>query len=192
MIAGSNIELRSALSSIENQSGGDLTLVVDNNFPSPFLFGGGFFSSVANSNVFTNDGVNDGLLRIFTSQQNLNNISGFLNNVNFSNGTLFANTATEQWQTYYPSSFGGVPYTVFYKNSEQLLTAQALTIVDQLLYGLHPLNEYPGWLMEFTIGYASATGSYSSLHETGDEPYYLRRRHLKFINHPKSYTAWME
>ncbi len=192
LIAGSNIELRSALSSIENQSGGDLTLVVDNNFPNPFLFGGGFFSSVANSNVFTNDGVNDGLLRIFTSQQNLNTISGFLNNVNFSNGTLFVNSATEQWQTWYPSAFGGVPYTVFYKNSEQLLTSQALTIVDQLLYGLHPLNEYPGWMMEFTIGYASNEGSYSSLQESGGEPYYLRRRHLKFINHPKSYTVLME
>ncbi len=192
LIAGSNIELRSALSSIENQSGGDLTLVVDNNFPNPFLFGSGFFSSAAGSAVFTNDGMTDGLLRIFSSQQNLNQINGNLNGIAFARGTLFTNTATEQWQTWYPSAFGGVPYTVFYKNSEQLLAQQALTIVDQLLFGLHPLNEYPGWMMEFSMSYASASGAYSSLQESASEPYYLRRRHLKFINHPKSYTVLME
>jgi filamentous hemagglutinin family protein len=177
LIAGRNIELQSPLSTIQNLSAGDLTLVVDNQFPSPPLLGNGRFLSVAGSTVFSNDGMADGPLRIFSSGQSLNSIQGTLNSLAFIPGTLFIDTAQEQWATYYPSAFGGIPFTIFYKEAESILANQALIIADQLLVGLHPFNEFPGWKAAFDF--------------SGD-PYYLRRRYLNLINHPKTYTLLTE
>lgn len=171
--AGVNIELLSSFSSIENLSAGDINLVVDADFPEPF-FGQGLFRSVLGSSVTTNGGA----LRIFTSQQHLNEISGTLNGLNFSGGSLFVDTATEMWGVYYPSLLGGFSYTVFYKNILQLLTQQAATIASELATSLHPFNEFPGWVERFTI---SVEGFDPQVHR-------IRRRHLTHLNHPKTWT----
>jgi len=70
-----------------------------------------------------------GLVRIFTASRPLNFIYNFkgnpptstfinaaINNTVYIAGTLYVDTATERWSTYYPSSIGGTPYTIFYKD----------------------------------------------------------------------------
>lgn len=173
--AGANIELRSAFSSIENLSAGDMNLVVDANFPEPFM-GLGRIITASGSSIFTTGGA----LRIFTSQQSYNQISGTLNGLNFAPGTIFVDTATEIWGVYYPSLLGGFSYTVFYKNILQLLTQQAATIASELASSLHPFNEFPGWVMRFTM----KSDEYES-------PYFLRRRVMSHLNHPKSWSHLM-
>ncbi|MDN3506702.1 MAG: filamentous hemagglutinin N-terminal domain-containing protein [Simkaniaceae bacterium] len=100
---------------VENLGPGTLTLVVDNLFPMPPERGPGSFIL---SSLGTVGRLGAGPLRIFTSERSLNSIEGVgnLNGETFAPGTLFVGSATEQWGTYFPSSFGGVPFTVFYKN----------------------------------------------------------------------------
>ncbi|MBS0621327.1 MAG: filamentous hemagglutinin N-terminal domain-containing protein [Verrucomicrobia bacterium] len=95
-------------------STGPITLIVDNAFPSPPGIGSGAFNLSANSSISTTS-----TLRIFTAEQGQNTILGTLNGSTFTPGPLFVDSATEQWNTYYPSSFGGTPYTLFYKNGPE-------------------------------------------------------------------------
>jgi filamentous hemagglutinin family protein len=174
--AGVNIELLSSFSSIENLSAGDIDLVVDVDFPQPFM-GPGALLTAAGSTIFTTGGA----LRIFTSQQPFNQILGTLNGLTFVPGPLFSNTALEQWGIYYPSLFGGFPYTIFYKNNLLLLMQQANTIASELATSLHPFNEFPGWVERFT----TAREGFDA------EPHFIRRRHLSHLNHPKTWTYLM-
>jgi len=176
LIAGQNIELQSPLSSIQNLSGGDLTLVVDNQFPAPPLFGNGRFASVAGSSVLSTSGGSFGLLRIFTALQNLNSIFGTLNGQAFFPGTIFANSALEQWQTYFPSLFGGAPFTIFYKDAERVITQAASIVISEALNGLHPYDEFLYLQSGFGISYNTPLFP--------AETYFLYRRHLKLIQQP--------
>lgn len=175
LIAGVNIELRSAFSSIQNLSAGDLTLVVDADFPEPFL-GPGALLTATGSTIFTTGGA----LRIFTSQQSFNQILGMLNGLSFTPGPIFSDTAQEIWGVYYPSLRGGFPFTIFYKNILQLLAQQAATIASELASGLHPFNEFPGWVERFTMSAEDFT-----------QVHYLRRRYLSLFDHPKTWTYLM-
>lgn len=112
IIANENIEIND-FARITNQGLGALTLVVDNDEPLAPVIGNGAF--VLSGSVGKAGG---GLLRIFTARRSQNSITG-TGNVNgdtFVPGTLFLNTATEQWDTYFPDTFGGTPYTFFYKD----------------------------------------------------------------------------
>lgn len=178
MIAGLNINL------VNSQITAPLsfvTLVVDNCFPDSPLIGPGAFNLDATSFI---DPIN---LRIFTARRPQNTISGTLNGVFFVPGTLYVDTATEHWCQYfdfpfpYPFSNLGAPYTIFYKDCLQQATNQAQIIVTQFLLDLHPFNEFPGWLEEFYLRFNGDKILF-------DQPYYLRRRHLQVINHPKTYT----
>lgn len=112
-------------------------------------------------------------------------------------GTPFADTATEQWCTFfgcpanYPFPNLGVPFTIFYKICEQILVQQAQIIVTEFLVDLHPYDEYPGWMEQFWVKYEKTPNliTPSSLDALRNEPYYLRRRHLNNLNQPKSWTA---
>jgi hypothetical protein len=162
-----------------------VTLVADNAFPvRPFL-GPGFFSMTVGTEVNA-----AGSLRIFTSQQNLNSILGTLNGFSFSAGEIFQDSNLEQWCTYLPSAAGGFPFTIFYKDCLQRLAEQAILIADEMLFNLHPYNEFPGWLAEFSLEYDPSFKKRftNSLDYLAKETFQLRRRHLNYINHPKSYT----
>lgn len=114
VIAGENIEVN-PFGKIENQGPGSLTLVVDNQAPIAPAIGNGEFNLSAMGTVGR---VGGGPLRIFAARQGQNSIlgTGNLNGSTFTPGPLFVDTATEQWDTYFPSSFGGSPFTVFYKD----------------------------------------------------------------------------
>ncbi|MBS0626281.1 MAG: filamentous hemagglutinin N-terminal domain-containing protein [Verrucomicrobia bacterium] len=111
--------------SIVQSAQGSLTVVVDNLYPTPPQQGSGSFITAA-GNKFTSGGP----LRIFTAEREQNSIDGLLNFHDFVPGIEFVNTATEQWKTYYPSSFGGVPYTIFYKGSSNGPTPNPLPIAE--------------------------------------------------------------
>jgi filamentous hemagglutinin family protein len=113
MIAGTNMTI-SGSSRISN-SGGDVTLVVDNLYPVPDFFGPGFFD-------FTGGTIaSSGALRIFTSVRGENTITVPLNGQTFVAGPLYIDSATEQWGTYYNPDdlpdYGGESYMLFYKDS---------------------------------------------------------------------------
>lgn len=124
-----------------------------------------------------------GLLQIYSALQGANAIDGSLNGLSFSNGTLFSDSNQEIWCTYFCAPLmPGFPFTVSYKNCLQEATVQATIIVDQFLVDLHPYNEFPGWVQRFWFRWES------ELAQLSDLPYFIRRRHLNIINHPKSYT----
>lgn len=93
----------------------NLTLVVDNQWADPAKFGTGFFS--LGGGVTVSSGT--GHLRLFTSRRPFNTISANLNGSPFVPGTIYVNSPTEQWSTYWDSAFGdpAVAYTVFYKDT---------------------------------------------------------------------------
>lgn len=174
-------------SSIVNLGTGDIYFVVDAAFPAPPLFGIGGFH-LGSGAFFQTAG---GAIRIFTSQQSYNTIDGsfidaFLVSHSFSAGTLFIDSNQEVWCTYYPSTFGGIPFTIFYKNCLQALAQQANLIAGELLADLHPYNEFPGWWERFTISSAGI-----DLEHAFATPYFITKRVLGNIWLPKSYTSYL-
>lgn len=109
-IANADIVLRPDSEVVSTK--GDVTLVVDNANPSSPELGSGRFV-IENGSLLSTPTH----LRIFTSIRANNIVEGLLNGVPFMAGPVFINSSTEQWFTYYPSSFGGVPYTIFYKQA---------------------------------------------------------------------------
>lgn len=176
MQAGNNMTVNST---IENLGPGDIILVVDADFPQPFI-GLGSFTLGPTSTLSTNGGA----IRVFTARQFLNSISGLLNTSSFSGGTLFEDTATEVWCTYFPSSIGGFPYTIFYKPCEELLLNQASFSIDEALNNLHAFNEFPGWWMRYTLSSDISEVEY-------DQLFFMRRRFSPQFWQPKSYTVWL-
>ncbi len=103
-------------SRIENMTTADLTLVVDNNFPTSPEIGDGHFEIGTGSTIQTADG---GKLRIFSAAREFNTIESPLNRIPFVPGALFIDSNQEVWGLYYPQSFfGGPGFTIFYKNEE--------------------------------------------------------------------------
>ncbi|MCB1110373.1 MAG: hypothetical protein KDK64_05285, partial [Chlamydiia bacterium] len=117
---------------------GNITIVVDNAFPSPPDIGPGSFSKDANSVILANiDGSNN--LRIFTARQSQNNIQGTLNLFPFVPGIEFVNTNQEQWETYFPSGFGGNPFTIFYKNTNR---QTIITLINELMVANAQISDF--------------------------------------------------
>lgn len=179
MVTGNDMFLNAGavISSLGNQ----VVLVVDNDFPAAPLIGTGFLFMDSSASVNSGPG---SLLQIYTARQPLNTILGLLNGVSFFPGTLFADSLQEIWCTYFPDGLIGSPFTIYYKDCLQQITNQATVVVDQFLVSLHPYNEFPGWREEFWMLY-SEKFEFVDYKKT---PYYLRRRHLNSINHPKTYT----
>ena len=120
-----------AFGRITNTGAGDLTIVVDNQAPTAPAIGNGIFDLSSLGSVGMLGG---GLLRIFTAKRDQNTISGTgnINGTTFTPGTLFVDTATEQWDTYFPSAFGGTPFTVFYKDGAPIPPTPPPSIADIL------------------------------------------------------------
>jgi filamentous hemagglutinin family protein len=119
VICGRSLTLNS-YSRIENHAVGlALNIVNDNAFPTPPAYG----SDGLDVSVFTYmTTAGGGPLRIYTSTVENDDINidptfgaRFNGNI-FVPGPLYVDSATEIWGTYYPSSLGGVPYTIFYKD----------------------------------------------------------------------------
>ncbi len=186
------------------QSGQNTILVSDNQFPSPPFFGAGGVTIDATSQI--NYG---GALRIFTafpSQNSINPLALF-NGLTLAQtvanlglafpGLFLENSLLETYCSYYNptnpfdgSAIGGFPFTVFYKTCLQLIVQQAEIVVTQFLVDLHPFNEYPGWCSLFYLeNQPPPSDDGYQLAPIGSEKFMLRRRNLKVVNHPKSYSA---
>ncbi len=177
--AGHSVSINS---SVVNLGSGNLFLVVDAAFPSSPLFGSGALS-LGSSGIISTAG---GLVRVWSSQQGLNSISGLINGATFDRGPLFIDSDQEVWCTYFPSGSGSSPLLFFYKNCLQELVFQASVVDAEALEDLHPSNENPGWFEQFYI----LGGGLGDPELAVWEPYLIRRRILKTIDHPKTYTAW--
>ncbi len=173
--AQNNITL-TANGSIDTPS--SVTIIVDNQMPIRPLIGSGSFV------METGSFINGIPVAIYTALQGLNQIDGLINGEMFNPGTLYADTAREMWCTYWCSGVAGVPFTITYKDCLELVTAQAMIVIDQLLANLHPYNEYPGWHQRFEFVWRDPIPNM--------EPFFIRRRNLNFINHPKSYTVYQD
>lgn len=171
-----------------------VNIVVDNDFPSAPLIGPGSLQLFSGGIISTTAA---DALRLFTARQSQNNIQGTLSSgsgsiVGFSGGPLYQNIPPELWGVYYYSGFfyPGQIFTLFYKDSLQQATEQAALIVTEFLVDLHPYNEFPGWMTEF---YLVNQDSYNFQAPPSDpkDRYLIRRRNLNVINHPKTWTAWL-
>ncbi len=200
-VAGHNLTL-SAGASISATMGASLTIAVDNNFPNPP------FNSMRPIGILTmgpGSSLTGTPLQLFTALQNFNVIdptallNSFIPSSQGYPGPMFQDTSIEQWCTFFscPARIAGlgIPFTFFYKNCLQQATAEAMEIVDEFFVDLHPYNEFPGWVEHFWIEYRNwsvvESGKVGSGNVLSDEGFYLRRRHLNLINHPKSWTVWM-
>ncbi len=116
VIANQNIEIN-PFGRISTLSAETLRLVVDNQAPVPPAIGTGSFSLSLLGSISTAG--DSGTVRIFTARRSQNSIAGTmnLNGATFTPGPLFVDSATERWGTYFPSPFGGVPFTLFYKET---------------------------------------------------------------------------
>jgi len=189
MITGNNMFLLDPTTTIIS-SAGPVTLVTDNDFPSPPGIGPGFFSSVAESQVMSGPGQP---LQIFTAQQGLNSIQGFCNGATFSPGTIFNDTATEHWCTYYPNPFFGGVFTVFYKDCQAIIVTAGNRVVSDMLFNLAPENMWEEELMSplippetwrFMVIYGPGVNAQNKFYS---ERYWLSRRNIHFIHYPYVY-----
>jgi len=157
-------------------AGGSVELVCDNQAPVQPLVGPGAFLMDAGASITAGT-----VLRIFTARQPQNSILGLLNGLPFVAGPIFTDTNQERWCVYYPEPILGTPFTIFYKEClGAILSEQVGPIVSQFLVDLHPYDEFlPGWIENFSI---------TDRHEDPFSPeyYFLRRRQLKVVNHPKT------
>ena len=131
LVAGVNLAMTSNTGEAQIvNSNGPLTLVVDNLFPSsPKIGPGGFF---LNSNLSAT-----GELRIYTARRTQNSINDLINGAVFIPGPFNVDTATEQWQTYFPGGiYGGGSFTIYYKEPNNtfynLIAANLVQLADLL------------------------------------------------------------
>ncbi len=124
IIANNNVAVRD-VSAVVNLGAGNITLVADQQDPTPPLVGPGRFILDPNANLATSSG---GLLRVFTAKPNgisAGNLAFGQTNGNYVTAGLACAfdpppaSATEQYNTYYSTFTGGYgdPYTIFYKTS---------------------------------------------------------------------------
>ncbi|MCB1115157.1 MAG: hypothetical protein KDK71_01705, partial [Chlamydiia bacterium] len=175
VIAGRNIVIQQS-SQLEKQFSGDLTLVVDNNFPNAPNLGPGALildasSSIVHSGTSPAPHVPEPL-RIFTSRQSQNSILGTIRGLTFVPGTEFVDTNQERWCRYYPDTFYASPFTIFYKCDIPELAifefahSDAAIVTVEALRNLHPYDEYLGWPLHFDFSYEKM--------ERAPIPYFLR------------------
>jgi hypothetical protein len=88
----------------------------------------------------------------------LNQIDAPINGVNFTPGPFLIDSSEEQWGTYYPSSFGGFPFTIFYKEEIPSFIYRYTRAVFENLYDLKTYNELIFTPRFFLIGYDGMDG----------------------------------
>jgi hypothetical protein len=134
VIADRNLHLGN--NSLTQSVSGQVSLVVDNDFPSPSGIGPGQFIKDADAMITTS-----GPLRIFTARRTQNSIQGLINGVAFVPGPLFVNSATERWGVYFYDPFGGHPFTIFYKDEIPAYQNAYGIAISEALRDLTPYDE---------------------------------------------------
>ncbi|MBX7066511.1 MAG: hypothetical protein K1X28_04715 [Parachlamydiales bacterium] len=114
-----------------------IILVVDDAFPSAPLIGPGAF--LMDPTAVINSGAPAPIVQIFTARRSQNSILGLINGASFSPGPVNVNTQTEQWGFYYPQSFAGSPFTIFYKEPQTV--PNIIIVVDQTVGTVFDLLE---------------------------------------------------
>lgn len=165
--------------------GGQVSLVVDNQFPRRPGIGDGQFILDPGAIVST-----AGPLRIFTAVRQQNSINAPINGVLFVPGPLFLDSAEEQWKTYFFDPFGGFPFTIFYKdglpayqNAYGIAISEALrdlTPYDELIFVRIPFClRYDRCNVRFETYPKSALSGYDFAY---DEGYDILRRQYRNYN----------
>lgn len=174
------------------EAGNNVDLICDNQAPIPPLIGPGSFSMDATSSI----SAFFGYIRVYTARQEQNLIDPLAQFIImgvpffFTPGALFEDTNQEKWCTYYPFGDQGIPFKIFYKPCLQLITQQAVTIIDEFLFRENSFNYDIGWWLRFTMDWARNSGPTSSFTEFELEPYFIRKVQTPhYDNHPKSYTS---
>lgn len=182
----------------------NIDLVVDNDFPSSPLIGPGFFSM--NSSSLINS--QTGYIRVYTAEQSLNQIDPAAQFISAGNpnffvpGTLFIDTDTEQWCTYYPNGSLGTPFRIFYKNCLQVVVEQAEIIISEqisedfppLNFPYYGMNDYYGWPSKFWFVYNLYNGgshnnlSYDSYLDKLPEKYFFHKKNDLLVQPYREFT----
>lgn len=110
------------------QDGFYVTLVVDDQAPNSPQIGNGQFVLAQNAQIIT---TGSAPVQIFTARRNQNIINGTINGSAFTPGTFGIDTPTEQWGVWYPDSFVGSPFTIFYKEGGTTLTQAVAAIIGE-------------------------------------------------------------
>lgn len=153
-IANKNITINAG-TRITNLGSGTLTLVVDNQAPAFPSVGDGSFTLAIGGSVGR---IGGGLLRIFTAIRSQNSVEGTfnLNATTYVPGAFDVDTATEIWNTYFPSALGGAPFTIFYKEpftvDPSTIAAPALPAASfELFYMFEHYYPYEAWVWKGCI-----------------------------------------
>ncbi|MBI5345563.1 MAG: filamentous hemagglutinin N-terminal domain-containing protein [Chlamydiae bacterium] len=137
ILIGENLHMNPITRIQNNATGGQVTIVVDNDFPTPWQRGNGRVMMFMHASISTKS--NASPIRIFTSEQSLNMIevidsSEFarINGQAFIPGTEFVNTSKEIWGVYYPSSLGGTvsPFVTFFYKNFPMISLDAILRLD--------------------------------------------------------------
>lgn len=188
LVAGQDINLLANDSVVFSPNA--VTLVADNDFPAPSLYGPGRITMVSGSSI------SGSAVQLYTALQSQNVLGGSLNSQSFSNGTLFEDTSLEQWCTYFncPAQRAGlgIPYTVFYKNCFPNFCTSCACLFScppqEFLFRFQ-MNDHPGWLQQFYLVYRSVNPKQADINF--EAPHFLRRRSFHLLNQPKTWTGWL-
>ncbi|HSX04343.1 MAG TPA: filamentous hemagglutinin N-terminal domain-containing protein [Rhabdochlamydiaceae bacterium] len=180
MIADQSMHLGN-ISNIHTISG-QISLVVDNAFPSPPGIGPGQFIKDAGATITT-----AGPLRIFTATRAQNSIQGLINGVAFVPGPLFINSATERWGVYFFDPFGGFPFTIFYKNELPAYQNAYGIAISEALRDLKTYDDFlfvriPIFLCYDLDNYYRPRGALSGYDFAEDEEYDMLRQRFRNYN----------
>lgn len=193
-IADRNIALENT-SSVESLLG-PITLVVDNQEPDEPDVGDGRFILDSTSSISTLK--NNVPIRIFTAKRPQNEILGLIEGTEFVPGPFFIDSATEQWATYFPDDFGGIPFTIFYKTGILSTIASGNNMFGKIFTEMmQNLRTYDDLLFEtkcFLLGYDKECydqlfhpkGMVSSFDLFGDETKAVLRQ--KYRNYHTKYV----
>lgn len=188
-IAGNNMTL-SANATVRSTAS-SVTIAVDNNFPNcPFNW-------VRTIGTFTMDAgssITGTPLLIFTALQGLNSINGSLNGASFTPSTLYTDTSSEVWCTFFtcPSNFSncsdttfppglGNPFTIFYKDCLQVVLNQANRVVSEFTFDANQLVYFLEWPTAFSRFCIVSDPNISQL---DPEYYWIQRSQHRIIHLP--------
>jgi len=157
LIAGRDISMVSTpggVARVSHTGTGNVTLVVDNDFPvSPGIGPGAFF--------FSSEILGNGEIRIYTARRSQNTINDLINGSAFIPGPFGIDTSSEKWMVYYAAgAYGGGPFTIYYKEPDALPTASTafFNSVERLLVNEAQLTDllpqlpssiYPHYVLQF-------------------------------------------
>jgi len=165
----------------------DLTLVVDNRFPSPPQIGNGRFVKNQQAQVASAGGS----VKIYTARQPFNQIQGQINGVTYTPGPEFIDTITEKWAIYYPNGSGGHPFTIFYKGPDVippsvLVPSTVSSAFSEMIFDLQSYDDALYFPLCFKIGYRTLyekpAGSLSSFDLIPETCYFMIRKYYKNYN----------